>query len=82
MRRVACCSIILLCSMLKKTDGLIHQDQTGQLLGAFYRVYNELGSGFMEAVYERALAKELRTGQTCVDDDDLQPFALSDSRGG
>jgi GxxExxY protein len=47
--------------MLKKSDYLIHQDLTGQILGAFYRVYNELGKGFMEGVYEHALAKELRT---------------------
>jgi hypothetical protein len=31
--------------MMEKTDRLIHQDLTGQILGAFYRVYNELGSG-------------------------------------
>ena len=38
---------------------LLHEELTGQILGAFYSVYRELGGGFVEAVYERALAKEL-----------------------
>ena len=47
--------------MTKKTKGLINHDLTGQILRAFYLVYNELGSGLVEAVYEHALARELRT---------------------
>jgi len=38
---------------------LLHRELTGQILGAFYSAYQELGGGFVEAVYERALAKEL-----------------------
>ena len=52
---------ILFSIMTRKPNGLLHQDLTGQILGAFYGVYNELGSGFLEAVYEHALTKELRT---------------------
>ena len=33
---------------------------TGEIIGAFYRVYNTLGFGFLEAVYRRSLAEELR----------------------
>ena len=33
---------------------------TRQIIGAFYTVYNTLGYGFLEKVYERALAIELR----------------------
>jgi GxxExxY protein len=33
-----------------------------QVVGAFYRVYDTLGYGFLEAVYARALAIELRRG--------------------
>jgi GxxExxY protein len=36
-----------------------HQDLTSQILSAFYEVYNHLGHGFTEAVYERALANAL-----------------------
>ena len=46
--------------MHPKTDGLLHEDLTDRILGAFYRVYNALGSGFMEAVYEHALTEDLR----------------------
>lgn len=37
-----------------------HADVTGQILKAFYTVYNELGYGFLEKVYENAMAIELR----------------------
>jgi GxxExxY protein len=32
---------------------------TREILAAFYAVYNALGSGFLEAVYQQALAVEL-----------------------
>jgi GxxExxY protein len=33
-----------------------HWDLCHQIIGVFYSVYNELGCGFLEAVYEEALA--------------------------
>jgi GxxExxY protein len=39
--------------------GLRHGDLTGDILSAFYRVYGELGYGFLEQVYLRSLAIEL-----------------------
>jgi GxxExxY protein len=38
---------------------LLHGDITGEIIAAFYTVYNELGYGFVESVYVRALAIEL-----------------------
>lgn len=38
---------------------LLHGDITGEIISAFYAVYNELGYGFVESVYVRALAVEL-----------------------
>ena len=35
---------------------LVHGDLTRQIIGAFFDVYNELGRGFLESVYRRALA--------------------------
>jgi len=35
--------------------GLKHADITEGILGAYYDVYNELGPGFLESVYEQAL---------------------------
>jgi GxxExxY protein len=38
---------------------LLHGELTGEIIAAFYAVYNELGYGFLESVYVRALAIEL-----------------------
>lgn len=35
---------------------LKHKGLTDQIIREFYNVYNELGSGFLESVYEKALA--------------------------
>jgi GxxExxY protein len=37
-----------------------HSELTEKIIGAFFRVYNQLGYGFAEKVYENALAIELR----------------------
>jgi GxxExxY protein len=39
---------------------LHHGNLTDAIIGAFYDVYNSLGHGFLEQVYEKALAHELR----------------------
>jgi GxxExxY protein len=36
-----------------------HEDPTQQIIKAFYTVYNTLGYGFLEKVYENALQIEL-----------------------
>ena len=38
-----------------------HQEITEQIIKAFYNVYNALGYGFLEKVYENAMAIELTT---------------------
>ena len=40
--------------------GLKHSALTDKIIGAFYDVYNELGYGFLESVYEEALAIALQ----------------------
>ena len=40
---------------------LIHQPITQSVIGAFYKVYNTLGLGFLEHIYILALERELRT---------------------
>ena len=42
------------------TDTLLNQDISESVIGAAYVVANTLGSGFLEKVYENALAVELR----------------------
>ncbi|MFN4255750.1 MAG: GxxExxY protein [Saprospiraceae bacterium] len=39
---------------------LKHRELTDQILNAFYDVYNELGYGFLEKVYQNALYFELK----------------------
>ena len=38
---------------------LLHKDITDKIIKAFYKVYNELGFGFLEKVYQNALFLEL-----------------------
>jgi len=37
-----------------------HEEITNKIIKAFYKVYNTLGYGFLEKVYERAMLFELR----------------------
>lgn len=39
--------------------GLLHRDISKRVIGAFFDTYNELGHGFLEGVYEAALALRL-----------------------
>jgi GxxExxY protein len=38
---------------------LLHSELTGKIIGAGLEVYNNLGQGFLESVYEEALVCEL-----------------------
>ena len=40
-------------------ENLLHSEITGEIIKVFYRVYNTLGYGFLEKVYENATAFEL-----------------------
>jgi len=39
---------------------MLYKNLTGQIIESFYKVYNQLGYGFLEKVYENALHKKLR----------------------
>lgn len=39
---------------------LLHKELTGAILKLFYEVYNELGYGFLERVYQNAMYYELK----------------------
>jgi GxxExxY protein len=46
-------------------DKLLHRDITEKIIGSAFEVHRELGYGFLERVYERALQVELiRRGST------------------
>lgn len=38
---------------------MLYKELTGQIIESFYNVYNKLGYGFLEKVYENALCSEL-----------------------
>ncbi len=39
---------------------LLHEDITNTVIKCYYKVYNELGYGFLEKVYENAFVLELQ----------------------
>ena len=39
---------------------MLHSEITSKILQAYYKVYNTLGYGFLETVYEKAMLIELR----------------------
>ena len=45
----------------------LHQELTSEIISAFYKVYNTLGFGFLEKVYENALKYELEKMRFKVD---------------
>lgn len=45
---------------------LLHAELTDKIIQCFYKVYNKLGYGFLEKVYEKSLLIELtKNGITC-----------------
>jgi len=46
--------------IIKIMSSILHKELTGSILKLFYEVYNELGYGFLEKVYQNALYNELK----------------------
>ena len=54
---------------------LLHQDITETIIKSFYKVYNSLGYGFLERVYENALCIVLRkSGLKCSTQQKIEVF--------
>ena len=51
---------------MKNDSGLKYRDLTQKIIGIFYEVYNELGHGFLESVYEAAFEIALTTSGLSV----------------
>jgi len=47
--------------MNTNTHGFKHGEITQKIIGGFFEVYNELGHGFLESVYEKSLAVALNS---------------------
>lgn len=48
----------LMAANKKYVDDLIYKDLAYKIVGCFYNVYNQLGSGYKESIYHKALAIE------------------------
>ena len=48
---------------------MINDDLTERIIGCAYKVYNILGSGFLESVYKKALRIELRYEELYVEEE-------------
>ncbi len=42
----------------ESTEGFLYKEESYKIRGAIYEVYKQVGSGFLEAVYQECLAKE------------------------
>jgi GxxExxY protein len=52
---------------MESGSGLKHAELTERIIGIFYDVYNELGYGFLESIYEESLVIALRDAGVVVD---------------
>lgn len=43
--------------------GLLYKEESYRIRGAVFEVYREMGAGFLEAVYQECLERELRSQQ-------------------
>jgi GxxExxY protein len=58
-----------MCANIKKISQMeqyLHKELTDKIIQAFYNVYNELGYGFLENVYQNALFFELQNNELQV----------------
>ncbi len=54
---------------------MLYEDKTKKIIQAFYKVYNKLGYGFLESVYQKALLIELRKmGFYCQEEAKIEVF--------
>lgn len=61
---------------------LLHKDITEKILKAFYNVYNTLGYGFLEKVYENSLLIELRKmGLFCIAQEQIKVYYENEQVG-
>ncbi len=61
---------------------LLHEEITNKIIKCFYTVYNSLGYGFLEKVYEKALCIELKkSGLSCNTQKQINVFYKGEKVG-
>jgi len=48
-------------NLIPKANDILYKRESYEIQGAIFEVYKEMGNGFLEAVYQETLCKELRT---------------------
>ena len=48
---------------MDRSTGLLYREESYLIRGAIYEVYREMGAGFLEAVYQECLEREMRIKQ-------------------
>jgi len=61
------------------SESLLHKDITEEIINAYYFVYNELGFGFLEKVYENAMLIELKSRGFKVESQKIVKVHFKDS---
>lgn len=61
------------------SESLLHKDITEEIISAYYFVYNELGFGFLEKVYENAMLIELKSRGLKVESQKIIKVIFKDS---
>ncbi len=61
--------------MFPNSITMLYEDKTRKIIKAFYKVYNTLGYGFLEKVYQKALLIELKKmGFYCTEEQKIEVF--------
>ncbi len=67
---------------MMERSNYLHSEITGLVLKAFFKVYNQLGYGFLEKVYENAMMIELRKmGLKCTQQTSIQVYYETEKVG-
>ena len=67
---------------MELNDKHLHSDLTGIIIKAYYNVYNKLGYGFLEKVYENAMLVEMKKfGLKCSKQVPIKVFYDSENVG-
>ena len=57
------------CSLLDLNNAMEYEEITHKIIGAAYQVYNQLGFGFLESVYKKAMVMELAKNDFKVEEE-------------
>lgn len=68
--------------MQERTDKVVYRELSYQIMGSMYNVYNTLGYGHAEKIYERALSNEFRAAGLAAEPQKVIPMFYAGERIG